>query len=64
MRQLFTVSGELAIDDPNGKWVKRAGVQVYLHYCHSKKHAYVDPAIADKCCAPVCNEAKEVKHAV
>ena len=50
MRQLFTVSGELAIDDPNGKWVKRAGVQVYLHYCCSKKHGYVDPMLADRCC--------------
>ena len=62
MRQLFTPCGELAIPDPNGKWVKRAGVQVYLHYCYSKKHAYVDPSIAEKCCAPERNE-KGVLHA-
>ncbi|MFK7826465.1 MAG: hypothetical protein AB8G05_28230 [Oligoflexales bacterium] len=50
MRPLFKSDGEPTLD-PNGRWVKRAGVQVYLHYCLSKKHSYVDPNMAEKCCS-------------
>ena len=49
MEELFSQEGE-ALIDPNGKWIDRAGAQVYHWYCCSKEHFHVDPDIADQCC--------------
>ena len=48
--ELFTAKGTPNVDQ-EGRWIERAGIEVYHWFCQSRQHLLTDFDVAKACCS-------------